>query len=195
MQFKPRSFWTPRYIVNRLALAYDQRRNPTAPWWPRDARRHLDDMLRRTDVCFEWGSGRSTVWLSARTGVVHSIEHDPEWHTTVSEDLRRQGLAPERVRLLSTDPAHEPDTSPYVRAIDDFGDASLDVCVVDGEYRDHCALAAVPKVRPGGLIIVDDATWFLDRPTHAPHSRNGAGPATTRWAEFARLVADWRAVW
>ncbi len=195
MQLRPKRFWTPRYICDRLALAYEQQRKPDEPWWPREAARHLGEMLRRTDTCVEWGSGRSTVWLTARTRRVHSIEHDPDWFARVRDQLRAEGLDPDSVRLLSSRPSGNGADPEYVRAVEQFADGEVDVFIVDGEHRGRCALAAVPKLSHGGLLLVDDAHWFLDHPTHAPHSRAGKGPADEDWRRFQELVADWRCVW
>jgi predicted O-methyltransferase YrrM len=195
LQLRPKSFWTPRYICDRLALAYHQKRYPDAPWWPRDAIRHLGDMLRPTDTCLEWGSGRSTAWLSARTKNVHSIEHDREWFDRVRDQLAAQGLDADAVRLLDAEPGDQAESTPYVRVIDGFGEGEVDVCIVDGAHRGKCALAAVPRLAPGGLLMVDDIHWFLDHPTLAPHSRRGRGPADQDWRQFGELVAGWRCVW
>ena len=195
MQFRPKSFWTPIYIRDRLALAYEQKRHPDAPWWPKDAASCFAGLLRPTDVCLEWGSGRSTVWLSARTKEVHSIEHDRDWYDRVGAQLAAAGVDKEAVRLLDAGSEATAESSPYVRVIDTFADGELNVCVVDGMHRGKCALAAVPRLSSGGLLFVDDAHWFLDHPTHAPHSRVGRGPADADWSRFAELVADWRRVW
>ncbi len=195
MQFRPKSFWTPRYVTDRLRLALDQKLHPDAPWWPREAARHLDGLLRRGDTCLEWGSGRSTIWLSARTGTVHSVEHDEEWFDRVRDLLRSRRLDAEAVELLSTASENGAEDSPYVRVVDRFDDGEISVFIVDGEHRGKCALAAVSKVRAGGIIVVDDAHWFLDHPTHSPHARVGQGPADADWRQFSDLVADWRCVW
>ena len=122
MQFRPKSFWTPRYVTNRLRLALDQKCNPDAPWWPREAARHLDGMLRHGDRCLEWGSGRSTVWLSARTSKVHSVEHDRDWFGRVQELLTSQRLDAGAVRAaVRRIPRMAAEHSPYVRIVDRFG--------------------------------------------------------------------------
>lgn len=195
MQFRPQPFWTPRYIRDRLALARHQRAEPNAPWWPREAIRQMDHLLRPTDVCLEWGSGRSTIWLSARCKAVHSIEHDPEWLERVRGILAAEGQDPDAVQLLDDNPKDHPEQSPYVRAIDRFEDGVVNVAIVDGAHRGKCALAAVPKLAAGGLLLVDDIHWFLDHPTGAPHSRVGKGPADDDWRRFSQLVSDWRCVW
>lgn len=195
MRLKPRRFWTPRYLADRVLLAAHQRRHPDLPWWPREAIGHLEDMLRPTDRCLEWGSGRSTAWLAERTASVMSIEHDTEWFDAVSVQLAEHGLPEGSVRLLDAGPVERPEESPYVRVVDEFGDGEIDVCIVDGRYRGKCAVAALPKIARGGLLIVDDANWFLERSTRSPHSRNGRGPRDEDWRHFAEAVRDWRCVW
>jgi hypothetical protein len=64
------------------------------------------------------------------------------------------------------------------------------------ERRDSCALAAVPRVRPGGLLIVDDAHRYLPSISVAPLSLGpGRRAATPTWDEFCSLVADWVPHW
>jgi predicted O-methyltransferase YrrM len=195
LDLRPKRFWTPRYIRDRLLVAYDQRLHPTLPWWPRHAIRLLDDLLRPTDHVLEWGSGRSTVWLDERVSRVRSIEHDPTWFKRVRDQLAAQNADLEAVQLRHVAPKRNPLDSPYVRAIDEFDDGELSVCIVDGEHRAACALAAAPKLAPGGLLVVDDAHWFIDHPTRSPRSRHGKGHASEGWTEFLRHVGPWRSLW
>jgi predicted O-methyltransferase YrrM len=196
MDFRPKPHWTPRYIRDRLTLHYHQTREPELPWWPQEAIKHLSGLLRSSDTCLEWGSGRSTVWLAARTAKVHSIEHDLEWFDRVREGLSAGGADVSAIELLDAGTVTvPPEQTPYVRVVDRFGDDELTVCIVDGEHREQCALAAVPKLARGGLLLVDDAHWFLDRPTHSPHSRTGKGPFSDGWRQFETLVSGWRCVW
>jgi predicted O-methyltransferase YrrM len=48
----------------------------------------------------------------------------------------------------------------YVAQIAEYPDQHFDFCLVDGHYRQACILAAMPKLRPGGLLIVDDSQWM-----------------------------------
>lgn len=197
MLLRPKRFWTPRYIFNRLMLAYNQKQAPDAPWWPKSAITQMENLLRPSDTCLEYGSGGSTVWLSARTARVHSVEHDRVWFERVQTMLAERGADPDAVQLLDANSGQEPEVTPYVRAADRFADGELDVCIVDGPppQRLECALAAIPKLAAGGLLLVDDIHWFLDHPTFAPHSRRGKGPISEGWRQFEALVADWRCVW
>lgn len=192
---QPSSFWPPRRARDRIKSEYYQRRNVGVPWLTRDAIRLLGDLLRTTDRCLEWGSGRSTAWLTKRVRSVQSIEHDSVWYERVRIQLAAEGLNSGVVRLLSVEPQGVPAESPYVRVIAEFGDRDLDVCLVDGEHRSACALAVLPKLASGGVLIVDDAHAVLDHPTLSPHARVGRGPLDPEWGRFGELVRTWRLIW
>ena len=194
MKLRPKSFWTPRYVFDRLRLAYDQRRHPDRPWWPREARRVIDGLLQPTDRVLEWGSGRSTVWLSGRVKSVRSIEHDSEWFERVRVQLADLGTNKASIELRSADADGSPAESPYVRAIHEFDAGEFTVCVVDGEHRGHCAISATEKLASGGLLICDDASWFIDHPTRSPHARQGKGHLG-EWAQLVEKTATWRRIW
>lgn len=189
------SFWPPRHAFNRFLAELYRRRNVDEPWLTREAIRMLADLLKRDDRILEWGAGTSTAWLAARAGSVLSIEHDPSWFQRVSAELTRAGLSHSEVRLLSTQPADEPSASPYVRVVDEFGEGELGWAFVDGEHRSACALAVLPKLASGGVLVLDDAHNYLDHPSPSPHSRTGQGHLDTEWAKFAAAVQDWRFIW
>ncbi|MGI8506811.1 MAG: class I SAM-dependent methyltransferase [Solirubrobacteraceae bacterium] len=189
------SFWPPRRTLDRARAELYRRGNADRPWVGRDAVKLLDDLVKPADRCLEWGSGSSTVWLSRKAGTVLSAEHDPVWFERVNAELQREGLSRGSVRLLSTAPVAEPNASPYVRVIDEFGEGELDFCFVDGEHRAPCALAAVPKLSCGGVLVIDDVHSRLDHPTTSAGSREGRGPTDGEWARFTDLVSGWRHVW
>jgi hypothetical protein len=82
----------------------------------------------------------------------------------------------------------------YVGIIEQQPDASLDFVLVDGKKRDACALAAVSKLRPGGVLVLDDVHRYIpsDVPSRTPYARAAAdGFASPRWTRFAELVHEW----
>jgi Methyltransferase domain len=133
------------------------------PWWNERATRYLGRLMRPGDLVFEWGSGASTVWLTEQRATLTSIEHDPEW---VAEVMRRCPTA--NVRLIPGTASGQIRSEPqvmdlgvhffddYVSAIDSFDDGSFDVVIVDGVCRMECVRRGAPKVKPGGVLVVDD---------------------------------------
>jgi predicted O-methyltransferase YrrM len=107
--------------------------------------------------------------------------------------LRNVVLKLHEVSGVSDDDAAE---HAYVQEIRAVQPASLDYVLVDGFARDHCFLAAVDRIRQGGLLICDNANWYLPSDSRAPNSRTfQAGPRNERWAEGLRRTIDWRRLW
>lgn len=160
--------------------------------------------LRRDHVGIEWGSGRSTLWFAARVGRLVSVEHHAGWHASVSSDLAARGVTNVDYRLCPCEPerAETPEwiaamfASDYVRVADAFEPRSLDFALVDGMYRSACALAVIPRLRPGALLIVDNVNWFLPSASRAPSSRGVTdSPLSPTWAEFGNAVSGWELTW
>lgn len=193
-----RSFghWTPRYIWNRLALMAVERRYPDAPWLTRQMIGILDTWLRPSDVGLEFGSGRSTVWIAKRVSQLTSVEHHAGWCDKVRRQLTEQHLGGVDYRLYEDGMEDRADSS-YVNVTNAIESASLDFCLVDGVARDYCARACLPKLKPGGILIIDNVNWFIPRtPTfHAPNSRAGDDYASDTWREVGAVLSNWRCVW
>src|SRR5574341_1510870 len=133
-------------------------RNPDLPWLSRQAVQILTNWLRRDDRGLEWGSGRSTVWLAGLVDRMTSVEHDPQWHEKVKNELIRRKLFNVDYRLEPVDDQELPsESSPYLAVAAEFPPLSIDFALVDGLYRDRCAQAALELLKPGGLLIIDNA--------------------------------------
>lgn len=188
--------WTPRYIYNRLALMAFEVRHPDAPWLTATAIATLQTLIKPTDVGFEWGAGRSTRWFARRIAYLTSIESNRTWYDRVSQMLDAERLVNVELKWIKCDEADREEVDIYTGAIDAFDDASLDVVLVDGLARDACALRAVDKIRPGGLLIVDNCNWYLPCRSYAPCSRTERdGPASETWDMFLNAMRDWRYIW
>jgi hypothetical protein len=113
-------------------------------------------------------------WLSRNAGTVISIEHDANWYKLVQERIDRRVdlrlIEPEVDESATADDIANPSAAvsadvpssgrrftAYVEAIDSFEDESFDVVLVDGRARPACIHHGAPKVRQGGLLIVDNA--------------------------------------
>jgi hypothetical protein len=149
--------------------------NAQIPNWPYSATRYLEKRLRRRAVVFEYGGGGSTLWLAQRVGRLTTIEHDAGWFTRIEQALTTTGLTNCVVLLREPRGTAVPPRVPgsggidygsnrclgsfeeYVQAIDSFPDDSFDLVLVDGRSRAACLHHAAPKVRRGGLLILDDS--------------------------------------
>ena len=193
--------WTPRYIVDRLAIGAYQLLNPDAPWLTPTATNILASWLQPTDRGCEWGSGRSTIWLAEKTAHLLSSENDTHWFQFVTRQLQQRHLAnPVDYRLYDTGETTIDCEGDYVQAAGSLKPSSLDYVLVDGvsALRGYCALLAIETLRPGGLLVVDNAEWFLPRrlPSRAPHSRGiEKGCSSAEWCEFQDRIAGWRSIY
>ena len=168
-----------------------QRRNPNAPWLVRTMVDILDNWLMPEDRGIEWGSGRSTIWFAERVASLVSVEHNPDWYRRINSELKARGLRNVEYHLCERE--HE-----YSSVANKFSSERFDFCLVDGEARDHCALAAISLVKPGGIVIVDNCNWYLPTPTysHSPFSRTlEQGPYRGKWAAYLDGVQGWRRIW
>ena len=143
---------------------------------PFSAAKWLDHMLTRDSRVFEYGSGGSTLFFADRVGELVSVEHDEEWHRHMATVLSGHAAGNSTYLFRPPERADEPadckvcDVShasereeysgctfdAYVSAIDDYEDGSFDLVSVDGRARPACIAHALPKLKPGGFILLDD---------------------------------------
>ena len=193
--------WSPTYVRDRVLVQINLWRNANDPWLTKEAIGLLCRLLRPEDAGFEWGSGRSTVWFAARTGHLTSVEGNKVWHERVGTRLRGAGITNVDYQFHPIDGLDEARAAdaPYVQAVGKLADVSLDYALIDGWARDFCALRVLPKLKPGAMIILDNANWYLTPPAdfaRAPKTRKpNEGPVNTNWKDFADSVSAWRRVW
>lgn len=145
----------PRWLRERKAATMQLR----SPWWAYDAVSWVGAALPPRARVFEYGGGGSTLWLEDHGATVTVAEHDKAWH-----DQLAACLAPDTTLLFRPPQDAGAVTSvvvpgyfdTYAAAIDDQPDGSLDLVIVDGRARVECALRAMPKVKEGGLLLLDD---------------------------------------
>jgi len=181
---RPVSHLNARYVLDRVRVAAHERRHPDEPWLTAEAVGIVKQFLRPTDRCFEWGSGRSTLWLAKRTASVHSVEHDPVWHERVKQMVAE--LPTVTLDLVASG------RDAYVAPLATAG--TVDVILIDGLHRDVCALAAIDVLAPGGLVIIDNVERYLPSSSRAPEAI-GDAYATPSWREFAERTHGWRRIW
>lgn len=181
-----------RYLLDKLAFYFFNRRHPDAPWLTPQMVEILEQWLRPTDRGLEWGAGRSSVWFARRMQHLISVENDPVWCARVKEMLANKGLT-------NVDLRHHTEDAGYVGIADDIAAESLDFVLVDGMLaRDQCALHAIPLLKRGAIIVIDNINWYVPNQSHAPGSRragDASRPDATAWDDFTNRVSTWRRIW
>ncbi|MCR4514754.1 class I SAM-dependent methyltransferase [Aeromicrobium sp. 50.2.37] len=196
LQLRPRTL--PRTVTDSLAVRWAARRAGAdkPPWLTADAVAALDDLLLPDDRALEWGSGGTTLWLAPRVASVTSVEGARAWHDDLSARLRDEHVENVDLHLVPFDelgyetPEHE---AAYVGAAPELEPESLGLVLVDGEYRDRCALRGLSLLRPGGLLVLDNAETYLPSTTRSPW--HVSRPATPHWAELVERTRGWRRLW
>lgn len=161
------------YLPTRVRLFLD----PAYPWINAGAVRYLRARLTPHMRGFEFGAGRSTVYFSRLMGSLVSVEHNEKWRRKVAALLQRFQIG--NVTLAFVPPGADtpcgtgrppiweklgltprnPEFAPYFDHILAYPDAHFDVVLVDGRARVECALNAMDKIAPGGLLVLDNSEW------------------------------------
>lgn len=124
------------------------------PQWAPESVEHIDNMIRKDFIVFEWGTGLSTPWLAERVGHVFTMDDDANWAGVAGRLCRQQRLL-DKVDFFIY-PAMD---SRYLQTIffcSEF-EGGIDIAIVDGQFRPDCVSQAAIFVKPGGLIILDDS--------------------------------------
>jgi hypothetical protein len=147
------------------------------PWITYSATNYLNKYLVDHMVVFEYGSGGSTIYLAKRVKEGVSIEHDNIWMENVRKRLGELRLnnwtinyiPPDKCDSKSLDyynPEHYAASSPryrgshfkaYATSILDSPDEFYDLILLDGRARNSCAKQAIPKVKVGGILVLDNS--------------------------------------
>lgn len=154
------------------------RKHEYIPWISPDAIRALSRLLNNEMIGFEYGSGGSTIFYSKLLKSVHSVEHYEPWFDKVGTMLSTLEISNAKLDLIlpnvPVDQQHlsskaqismTPEDYPvkdavfdkYVRAIDKYADLSIDFVSIDGRARVSCAERAIPKLKSGGILLLDNA--------------------------------------
>jgi hypothetical protein len=115
------------------------------PWFTYPCIDFLDGLNKTNWTVFEWGSGNSTVWWSKHVKQVVAVEDNEEWFAEVKKQIS-----------TNVDYSCCKDDS-YYKRIKQFPDNYFDVIVIDGSYRNECAIESINKISKEGLIIFDNA--------------------------------------
>lgn len=192
--------WTPAYIFHRLADWLYRRIHPGDPWLTPDAIRYLSTNLGSKFAGLEYGSGRSTTWFAKRVGSLISMEHNPEWYERVKSEISHLGLSNtsyyQKPKPDTNLPLTEALVSDYVTVVSNLKEESLDFALIDGVSRPACAIHAIPLLKKGGLLIIDDANHYLPSSSTAPNSRSiKEGALNAEWQKVEDMISGWKSFW
>lgn len=127
----------------------DAEANPV-PWYTYPAIEFLRTLDMRSSKVFEYGCGNSSVFLAKRVKEIYSVESNHAWAEEV-------GSA--KISNLKIITAIDKDS--YINTPHTLKD-KFDIIIVDGRYRNECAIVAGELIRDDGFIIFDNSDWYPD---------------------------------
>jgi hypothetical protein len=201
--------WTPRYLSRRIRAILHARLHPEDPSLTPQATSVLASLLRPSDIGAEWGSGNSTRWFARRTAYLTSFESAGPYYDEVRASLLQAGLTNVDYGLIPFEHQDDEDAmhrSDWMRAAHSFADESLDFALVDSAPRGCLCAAVVPKLKRGGLLILDNANWYMPPPPEVGPAAPGTVsvplgvpgsrvPNSRCWPAFASMTSGWRRHW
>lgn len=139
---------------------------------------------------FEWGAGSSTIYWALRVTEIISVEHSPGWRDRVLGKLRKNNLTNCILHFITQDDLplkqhmkkkrggryseliEDPtkylsrhsltgNFKSYVKIIDEYPDEYFNLVFIDGRARPSCIKHAIPKIRPGGYLMLDNSERSL----------------------------------
>ena len=159
------------------------------PWLTFPAIDLLHRHARPAHRVFEYGGGGSTLFWCDRVAEVITVEHDAAWFKALEQavhgvkaqwrglsipsdagDLVPEPDAAEPTHYSSADEASKGrNYKAYAQAISAHPDASFDIILIDGRARASCLALSVPKLKPGGLLVLDNAerAYYTERNSEA----------------------------
>ena len=171
----------PRQVPTLTRWLRDRRASPLdlrIPWWPYTLPPWLANSLPAGARVYEFGAGGSTLWLEDQGFSVTSVESDPGWFTHLRRCVRRPSTDVVLIAAAShgsisssIDPGY---FDGYVSHISQFADDTFDLVVIDGRCRVAAGTTSMTKVRPGGLLLLDDS-------------------ARERYGPLRHALSDWEA--
>ena len=140
--------------------------------------KYLESRMTTNNNIFEYGSGQSTqYWLNNKKKVV-SIEHSNEFYgvtqSTLVGNVDYKLIEPEiQNKGQEYDPLSYKNYQStrfkgysferYVKSINSYNDEFFDTIIVDGRARASCMFHSISKLKPGGMLILDnsDRDYYL----------------------------------
>lgn len=117
------------------------------------ATRLIEGLLTPQSRVIEFGSGYSTLWLARRCGWLLSREDHAGWHALVNARLARFPHVLYQLR--------DPGT---FAVLDEVPAASIDFALVDGTDRDGCIRELLHRMKPGGVLYLDNSDKDMTNP-------------------------------
>ncbi len=164
--------WSASFIAGRNSMTDEQ------AWLTFGAIDMLKSYLKKDHKLFEYGGGGSTLFFCQRVAQVITVEDHEGWMNNLRDRIKSDQYTNWTGYFIGADllenPAARAASNPadfksnvkgyenlsferYARAIDAFETDFFDVILVDGRARPSCIQQSLPKLKSGGLLVLDNA--------------------------------------
>lgn len=169
-------YWLYRILrpILKIRYAFFRRMHKSAPWLSPTSILFFKKYLEKDMVGAEFGSGSSTLFFAPRISKLYSVEHNEEWYHLINEKLTGINCSNVDYRFVVQNDKSDfvddvfdleekrdfeirRDYVNYFRALNDIQDHSLDFAIVDGRARTECCHEILPKIKKGGILILDNS--------------------------------------
>jgi len=149
--------------------------NSGVAWINYKAQEFLIDYVKPGMKVFEYVIGGSTFFFLANNCALHTVEHNAEYYEKMLarlkgnkgnflHDLKLPEVSEPQIEHDPSDPdlCHSSDYPGYTftayrDVILSYPDSTFDLVMIDGRARTSCLKAAIKKVKPGGIIVLDNS--------------------------------------
>lgn len=173
-----------KYFFKWKKLADSNSIEAKLPWINFQVIDFLEKHINPSSKIFEYGGGGSTLFFLERAAEVITVEHNKEWFKILESNAGNDKKwipifsQPEVVDNFNIEEVAVPDKYfstakefenksfyKYASSIDKYNDNYFDVVLVDGRARPSCMKHAIPKIKKGGYLILDNS----DRPYYTEY--------------------------
>jgi hypothetical protein len=136
--------------MSMLTRVIDERNGLVMPWLNRGCLDYLKSQdITQWDV-FEWGTGFGTLWWSKFVKSIVTVDHTIEWNQNIKQRTTNKNVIFKLRKLTRCKP------SEYTNAINE-NLRKYDCIIIDGRNRDLCGRTVLGRLKPGGIIILDNS--------------------------------------
>ena len=190
------SHLTPVYIYYKLKDIIYQKLHPTDPWLTPESIGILEKIIAKDHIGFEYGSGRSTIWFAKRTKYLTSVETSDIWYKKIKANLTSLAFSNVNLLYIPIDDSDGIDQNNYFFVSQNFLDNSLDYVLIDGRYRDQCLINFIPKIKLGGILIIDNVNRYVPSNSSSPGSIELGGDYYSElWSLIDKKLKTWHLIW
>lgn len=184
------------------------------PWLTFIAIDFIKNNIRKKHFVFEFGGGGSSLFFADRACSLVTVEHDEVWGKILLKHSKN--ISSWKLLRISADLSNSKgdianpddyisedenfigyDFKKYASSIDQFNDLSFDWVLVDGRARPSCIKHALPKIRKGGYLILDNSNRSYYSEAHKETLKNKYsivldGFSTTPYLTEVTRTTIWR---